>query len=107
MLPKEKRLNLKKDFKWVASGKKIETKFMKIFIKFGDNTSPRVGIASSSKTFKNAADRNRAKRLISKAFQTTYPDLEESINIVALPKSGVVNVKSDEVLEDLRSFFKK
>lgn len=101
MLPTAKRLNLKKDFKWVASGKKIESKFAKIFIKIGENSFPRIGIATSGKVFKKATDRNRSKRLISKAFEILYPTLPSDINIVALPKDGVINVKSDEVLQDL------
>ena len=104
MLPTAKRLNLKKDFKWVASGKKIESKFAKIFIKTGDpsaSSGPRIGIATSGKVFKKAVDRNRSKRLISKAFEILYPTLPLDINIVALPKHGVINVKSDEVVKEL------
>ncbi len=107
MLPKTRRLNLKTDFKWVASGEKIETRFTKLFIKYGENTFPRIGIAVSSKIFKKATDRNRAKRLISQAIQTIYPQLPTSINIVALPKSGVIKVKSAEALLDLEETFKK
>lgn len=101
MLPKSHRLNLKTDFKWVASGKKIESKYLKLFIKMGENTHPKVGIALSSKTFKKATDRNRAKRLVSQAFQATIYHLPPAINIVALPKQGIISVKSQDVLLDL------
>lgn len=97
MLPKPLRLNLKTDFKWVASGKRLDSKFAKIFIKTGDNTFPKIGIAVSSKTFKKATQRNRARRLISQAFQTIYDKLPADINIVALPKQGIVEVKSADV----------
>lgn len=106
MLQKDKRLNLKKDFKWVSSGKKIESRFARLFIKMGENSLPRVGIASSSKVFKKATQRNRARRLVSHAFEVLYPKLPQSVNIVALPKSGVINVKSKEVLLDLESVLK-
>ncbi|GEM_PF-1763981 len=109
MLPKHQRLNLKTDFKWVASGKKLETKYLKLFIKTGDpstNSGPRVGIALSGKSFKNAVDRNRARRLIATAFQSLYPSLPSSINIVALPKLGVIGVKSSDVLLDLETALK-
>lgn len=101
MLPKPQRLNLKKDFKWVASGKKLETKYLKLFIKFGENEKAKIGIAVSSKNFKKAVDRNRARRLIATAFQSVYSILQGSINIVALPKPGVLSVKSGDVLSDL------
>src|SRR5687767_9579203 len=104
MLPKPNRLNLKTDFKWVASGKKTELPSLKIFYRDGDNLSPRIGIATSSKVFKNATDRNRSRRLISKAFETLLKDLPSSINIVALPKAGIINKSSYEVTAELQSF---
>lgn len=103
MLPKSQRLNLKKDFKWVAMGKKVESKYLKLYIRMGENNNPRVGIALSSKTFRKATDRNRAKRLVSQAFQSTTYHLPPTINIVALPKPGIVGVKSQDVLLDLES----
>ena len=72
----------------------------------GENSSPRIGIALSSKTFKKAADRNRAKRLVSQAFQSTIYQLPSTINIVALPKRGVTSVKSGDVLLDLEEKLK-
>lgn len=104
MLSKTSRLNLKKDFKWVASGKPLDTKFAKLFLRLGDsstNTGPRVGIASSSKTFKKATERNRARRLVSAAFESLYQSLPATINIVVLPKVQILGVKSGDVLLDL------
>lgn len=106
MLQKSKRLNLKKDFKWVASGKKIESKFLTLFAKMGDNTAPRVGIAISSKFFKKAHERSRAKRLASAAFETAYNQLPASINIAALPKRHILKVKSQDVVLDLEKVIK-
>lgn len=101
MLSKDKRLNLKTDFKWAVSGKVIDTKFAKLYIRVGENTTARIGIASSSKTFKKATDRNRARRLISEAFQSTFSSLPPTINILALPKVGILDVKSGSVLMEL------
>lgn len=101
MLPKSKRLNLKKDFKWVSSGKKMETKYLKLFVKMGDNQIPRIGIAVSAKSFPKSSQRNRARRVASAAFESLYPILPPSINIVALPKVGVLDVKSADVLWEL------
>lgn len=101
MLPKSQRLNLKKDFKWVASGKKVETKYLKLFVKHGDNQIPRIGIAVSGKSFRKATQRNRVKRLVSAAFESIYSKLPSEVNIVALPKARVIDVKSSDVLADL------
>lgn len=106
MLSKSKRLNLKKDFKWVVAGKKLEGKYLKLFIKTGENNLARVGIATSSKTFKKSTERNRARRLVAEAFQATYNNLPDTINIVALPKVSILNVKSKDVLLDLGKLLK-
>lgn len=107
MLSKDKRLNLKTDFKWVAAGKRSETKYLKLFIKMGENEFPKVGIAVSSKVFKKATERNRARRLTSTAFEVLFSVLPAAINIVALPKSGVIGVKSGDILLDLEEGLKK
>lgn len=106
MLPKHQRLNLKKDFKWVASGKKIDSKYVKLFIRIGDNTNPRIGIATSSSIFKKATERNKARRLISASLEPLYSKLPKSINIIALPKIGIDKVKSGDVLLDLEEKLK-
>src|SRR3989338_7023851 len=107
MLPKLQRINLKKDFKRVAAGKSLETKYLKLFFKLGDNEIPKVGIAPSSKVFKKATDRNRARRLVSAAFESLYKNLPNNINIMALPKAGITGVKSSDVLLDLEKVLKK
>ncbi len=107
MLSKGKRLNLKKDFKRVAAGKKLETTYLKLFVKTGENELPRVGIAVSAKVFKKATERNKVKRLVSEAFEALYARFPAAINIVALPKAGAVRVKSGDVLLDLEEGLKK
>lgn len=107
MLSKDSRLNLSKDFKWVAAGKRLETKFLKIFIKYGDNKIPKVGIATSSKTFKKATERNKARRLTSAVFEELYPILPSAINILVLPKAGLINVKSTDVLDEVKAELQK
>ncbi len=107
MLPSSNRLNLKKDFKWVRSGKGYETRLFRLFTKFGENDHARVGIATSSKTFKEATDRNRSRRLLSRAFEEVYQKLPANINIVALPKQGILEVKSKDVLLELEEVLVK
>jgi ribonuclease P protein component len=106
MLAKTSRLNLKKDFKWVVAGKPLDTKYVKLFLRVGENTTPKVGIANSSKTFKKAVDRNRARRLVSAALESLYSELSPTINIVALPKTPILGVKSGDVLLELQEKLK-
>lgn len=107
MLAKEKRLNLKKDFTWVASGQKTENDLLKLFFRFGNNNQPKVGIAVSSKTFKQAVERNRARRVVSFGMETFYGMLPASINIVAMPKATTLKIKSKELVVSLEALLKR
>ena len=106
MLPKPQRLNLKKDFRYVAAGSKGEGKYSKFFIRFGNNDFPKVGIATSTKVFPKSTQRNRARRLMSTAFQSIINHLPPTINIVALPKASILLVKSSDVRSDLEAVLK-
>lgn len=107
MLAKEKRLNLKKDFKWVASGSRLESGLVKLFYKPNSKDITLIGIATSSKTFKKAVLRNRARRLISSGFESLYDKLKIGISIVVLPKEEVLNYSSEDITQDLEQLLKK
>lgn len=107
MLPRPQRLNLKKDYKWASTGQVIQTSFGRLTLKYGDNNLPRVGITTSSKIFKKAYLRNRARRVLSRAFEDLIDQLPASINILALPNIRVLEVKSTELILRLKEELKK
>lgn len=107
MLPKSKRLNLKKDFTWVALGKRYSNNLVKIFFRFGDNGEPRIGIATSKSVFKKAVDRNRARRLLSKGFEGLYDTLPQKINIVAMPQEEISKSDSKQVEQALKDILRR
>jgi ribonuclease P protein component len=101
MLSKENRLNLRKDFKWVASGKKSYTDSFKLMYRLGSNLQPMVGIALSSQEFRRANKRNRARRLTSKVVEGLYDKLRKDLNLVIMPKAGILNCKQEKLTEEL------
>jgi ribonuclease P protein component len=103
MLPKSQRLNLSQDFKWVSSGQKVETRYFKIRIQYGQNLFPKVGIALSSKVFKKAHERSQVKRLTSDLIKEIYHNLPKAMNLVIMPKSEVVATPAEKLLEDLKN----
>lgn len=107
MLPKTKRLNLKDQFNWIISGKRLETKHLKLFIKPGDNLIPKIGISAPIKIFKKATLRNDVKRLTFKVFETLYPKLPKNINILAIPKKHTDEVKSEDLLLEVKNILHK
>lgn len=95
MLPKQNRLNLKKSFKWALSGGKRQSANFKIYYKFSDNIDPLIGVALSSKVFKKAVLRNKAKRKSLKAIEKIYPLLQTGLNLVIMPKIDVLKLDQD------------
>lgn len=108
MLSRKKRLNLKKSFQFVRSGQVVEGAYLKLYFKTSDKeNSAKVGIAVSSRNFKKAHTRNRARRLVSAAFENIYDSLPPNALIIALPKVPILDVKSEEVLKDLKKILIK
>lgn len=107
MLAKDKRLNLNKEFKWVAGGQRVENDLVKLFFRFGAGDDPKVGIATSKANFKEAAERNRARRLTSIGFEKLYPNLCLKVKIIALPKRMILQVSSEEVTKSLEELLRK
>lgn len=103
MLPKSKRLNLKKDFKRVFSGRRVETDSFKFFLKFGSNTIPLVGISLSKKHFKLATERNKARRMASKALEGVYESLPKNLNLIIMPKAKVLEKSLKEIENEFQS----
>lgn len=101
MLPKTQRLNLKKDFKWVAQGQKKESVHFKLFFRLGENLTPLVGIAISSKSFPKAHDRSRAKRRIAQAARLIYQNLPRGLNLVIMPKASALDQDINELTYEL------
>lgn len=107
MLSKDKRLNLKTSFNFVIKGQKTENSLYKMFFRFGDLPQPKVGIALKKDYFKLAVDRNRARRLTSKAMEVIYPNLKEKVNLILMPKTGVLQSSSKEIEIFLRNELEK
>ncbi|EKD90872.1 MAG: hypothetical protein ACD_30C00074G0007 [uncultured bacterium] len=101
MLPKAKRLNLSKDFKFVASGVKINTHNFKVMYKFKGEEEPLVGVAISKQNFKKAVDRNRAKRLCFEVLKKIYPSLKRGLNLVIMPRAQILQGSTDDLSLEL------
>ena len=102
MLPKSKRLNLSKDFKFVASGVKINTPHFKVMYKFKGDLEPLAGVAISKQNFKKAVDRNKAKRISFNELKKIYPSLKRGLNLVIMPRAQILSVGEDDLSLELR-----
>ncbi len=102
MLPKSKRLNLSRDFKFVAAGVKIATANFKVMYRFSGEERALVGVALSKQNFKKAVERNRAKRIGFEVLGKIYPSLKDGLNLVIMPKAQIFSSNTEDLTEELK-----
>ena len=104
MLPKKNRLNLKLDFKpTTQQGKRFQTKNLTIFISPNELGKTYAGIATSKRSFNKAVLRNKARRIVSLAIQNQFKNLRLGVNIVIMPKQGVLQTPLASIEKELKS----
>lgn len=89
----------------MVTGQKLASKFGNLYIKYGENSQPKIGIALTTKIFKAAHKRNHVKRVVATAFEKLLPQLANNINILVVPNRRVLEVKSEELKKEYESLF--
>ena len=106
-LPKEARLLKRADFLRVyEQGKRIEGRFMTVFILPAKLDRHRVGITATKKAIGKAHDRNRAKRLLRESFRLSRAELDaitQKYDWVLNARRSILKVKLEKPLAEFRA----
>ena len=108
MLPKAKRLTKKKDFmKLAVQGRSIFGPFATLRARQAANSDTRVAFITSTKVFKKAVDRNRAKRRMREVVRLVWPDLPPGMQLLFVLKPESKDADHAKLVEEVKRLISK
>lgn len=107
MLEREKRLRKTRDFALLSQkGRVVYSPFFTL--RFRKSEEPtKVGFVASTKIFKRAADRNRAKRRLRAALRALEPDWPKRFDLLFIAKRETTSVEFAELKKQVIRAFEK
>ena len=81
--------------------------FVMWVLRIQGNGIGRVGTVASKRTFHDAVQRNRARRLLREAYRTQRAHLEPGVQLVLLARRAILTATSREVHEEFKRMCRK
>ena len=83
-------------------------KALVVWVARGDGSCRRLGVVVTKKTFRDATDRNRAKRLIRESLRLLQNGFsEEPLDIVVMARRRIISMKRPDVQREMQWICRK
>ncbi len=101
-LPKALRLRKSAEFREAFDGgPQWPARTLVLWVRREPDSSGRVGVVASKRTFRRAVDRNRARRLLREAFRHQRHHLRQDVDLVLLARRRILKAHRQDVEGDL------
>lgn len=110
MLPRKHRLPLRTELNRVKKrGVLVQGKLFSLLVsrQFKKAQPSRFGFIISTKIHKKAVKRNRARRLLSEAISSLFPEMKDDFDAVFLAKKKIIEANSKEIKKEVKRLFNK
>lgn len=107
---KASHLRKHEDFQHIFEvGRQSFGRFITLWVNKESEASFRIGVVATKRTFHDAVERNRAKRLIRESFRLLQPMLDKSKpwDIVVIARRSILEQKQQQVQKEMLALFKK